>query len=92
MSESQLQHGLEKLRLLAAEFRIGPMDHERMGFPLLDGKQVRAWVSEEILSDLPATPELEPVLREGVEATRREIRGDTGRVVLITTTGPKYES
>ena len=92
MSQSQVQQGLERLRALAADFRVGQRDPERMGFPLLEGQQVRAWVSEEILSDLPATPELEAVLREGVEATRRELRAGSGRVVLITTTGPKYES
>jgi len=87
-----MQEGLERLRAVAADFRVGQRNHDRMAFPLLDGHKVRAWVSEEMLSDLPSTPELEGALQEGVEATRRELRAGSDRIVLITTTGLKYES
>ncbi len=92
MSNAELQQGLSYLSQVAGDFSIGDWNPERMAVPLLHGSKIRAWVSEEILSDLPASPELKPALSRGIEATRQEIQSGGSRVVLITTTGPRFEA
>ena len=91
MSMAQVEYGLRCLAVLAPDFQVGGLDFDDESCHLRHRGRLAAKATREVLEDLDEKPEMVERLRVGIVLARREARTPNPRLVLIETTGVRFE-